>query len=274
MLDALDFNLPPQAKEALKRRRAAGMKTPEELRVEQANRVVGSLRGYDCPLCLNRGYSFYIGEGGYVTSKECSCMAIRKNLERVDKSGLSSMIDMYTFSTWTAEEQWQKDGGNAAWLYARKPTGWFFCCGSPGTGKTHLCTAICNELMGKGLSTKYMLWRDEAVKAKSIITESAGYQRLVEPLKRVKALYVDDLFKTKTGVDPSPGDVNLAFEVLNARYCNPNLITIISTELTIDELIRIDPAFGSRIYERSKGHSLDFTGRPNYRLRGMEARDQ
>ena len=265
MLDALDLKLPPKALEALKRRREC--KSASDCRVEMANSVKGALGGYDCPICLNRGYSFYLDNEGHMVSKECSCMAVRKSRKMIEKSGLMSMLTEFTFSSWIAEDQWQKDGGNAAWLFARKPHGWFFCCGSPGTGKTHLCTAICNELMQKGIPVRYMLWRDESTKAKSVITENAEYQSIVEPLKRIKVLYIDDLFKTKKGVDPSPGDVNLAFEILNARYNDKGKITIISTECTLSDLLRIDEALGSRIQQSSKGQSLDFTGRPNYRLR-------
>ena len=40
------------------------------------------------------------------------------------------------------------------------------------------------------------------------------------------------------------GDINIAFEIINYRYIN-DLITIISSELLLDEIINIDEATGS-----------------------------
>lgn len=60
-------------------------------------------------------------------------------------------------------------------------------------------------------------------------------------LKMVYVFYIDDFIK-ETVTD---ADINIAFELLNARYNDHEKLTIISTEKSIDE------ALGSRIYERS-----------------------
>lgn len=117
------------------------------------------------------------------------------------------------------------------------------------------------------MDTRYMLWRDVSVQAKAVVNDEEAYSKIVEPLKRVTVLYIDDLFKTGRGQAPTVGDVNLAFEILNARYNDSRKITIISTELPMEELLNIDEAVGGRIYERSKGNYLDFCGRENWRLR-------
>ncbi len=114
---------------------------------------------------------------------------------------------------------------------------------------------------------QYVLWRDMSVRAKAVVTDDEEYNRITEPLKRVKVLYIDDLFKTKDGTPVSPADVNLAFEILNYRYNDTGKITIISTEKTMDQLLEIDEAVGSRIYERSKEHWLNFCGKQNWRLK-------
>ena len=80
-------------------------------------------------------------------------------------------------------------------------------------------------------------------------------------LKSVPVLYIDDLFK---GAEtPTQGDLNIAFELLNHRYNNDSLYTIISTEKLLDDLIRIDEAIGSRIAERSKGHRIQLKPDPS-----------
>lgn len=121
--------------------------------------------------------------------------------------------------------------------------------------------------MNAGINTRYMLWRDVAVQAKANVNDDEVYADIVGPLKRVKCLYIDDLFKVGKGKPPTDGDVNLAFEILNSRYNDSSKLTIISTERTMEELLDIDEAVGSRIYERSAGYRLDFTGKTNWRLR-------
>ena len=42
-----------------------------------------------------------------------------------------------------------------------------FIGGQVGAGKTHLCTAMVGEFLKRGISAKYMLWRDDALKLKA-----------------------------------------------------------------------------------------------------------
>ena len=63
----------------------------------------------------------------------------------------------------------------------------------------------------------------------------------------------------------SDGDLNVAFELLNARY-NARKRTIISGERTIGAIMDIDEAIGSRIYERSKNGYCFETSPENWRL--------
>jgi DNA replication protein DnaC len=61
--------------------------------------------------------------------------------------------------------------------------------------------------------------------------------------------------------------VNVAFEIINYRYNNPNLLTIISSELSEDELLDVDEAIGGRIYERARTFSIAKDRKRNYRIR-------
>jgi len=193
-------------------------------------------------------------------------MAKRRSIKRIQRSGLSELLQRYTLDTWVEREPWQKSLADMVREYADNPSGWFFLAGRPGTGKTHLCTALCGGLMNKGLEVRYLLWRDFSARAKAIVNDEASYRHLVEPMKSVPVLYIDDLFKVGRAQSPTTGDVNLAFEVLNARYNNSALLTVLSSELTIESLLDLDEATGSRIYERSKGHYADLSTRANWRL--------
>ncbi|MBQ7347772.1 MAG: hypothetical protein IJW55_07430 [Clostridia bacterium] len=87
-------------------------------------------------------------------------------------------------------------------------------------------------------------------------------------LKSVKVLYIDDFLKVQRGQQPTPADINLAFEIINHRDVK-NLRTIISTERTIDDIISLDDAVGGRIYELAKGFgmSLAYDKSKNFGLR-------
>lgn len=234
-----------------------------------SNRQPGSLTGLDCPLCLNRGYTVVVDTRGNRRIRDCSCMAQRRALKNLERSGLAKVLDIYTFDTWQVREPWQGRFLQAAKEYAAVPEGWFCATGRPGTGKTHLCTAICGELLKRGVEVRYVLWRDFSTRAKAVVNDGDEYRALLDPLERVKVLYLDDLFKTGKGQAPTSADCNLAFELLNARYADPTKLTIISSELSMGELLDVDEAIGSRIYERSKhGHYVDLSGRANWRLGG------
>lgn len=238
-------------------------------RAEAFNRNPGNLEGYDCPECLNRGFSYKTDEEGHLISVRCKCMTVRNNQRRMEKSGLSDLLSRYTFEAWRTETDWQGEILRSAKRFSENPDGWFSVCGRPGTGKTHICTAICGELMKKGYDVRYMLWRDAATTLKAdSMRDAAAYSREIEPLKTVRVLYIDDFFKTGGGRPPTVMDVNLAFEIINARYNTDGLITIVSTERSLDELMRIDEATASRIYERTKQNRnfYNLAGKQNWRM--------
>ncbi|WP_270504720.1 hypothetical protein [Paraclostridium sordellii] len=73
---------------------------------------------------------------------------------------------------------------------------------------------------------------------------------------------IDNLFKGSI----SKSDVNIIFEIVNFRYFN-NVPIIISCEMGIDEILDIDEAVGSRLYEMSKSYLVKMEGNKlNYRI--------
>lgn len=246
----------------------------EDLRVKWSNDTPGDLTGYHCPDCLDKGFIIE-RRGVELVSVECECMVKRRNLRRIRQSGLSDMLSRYTFDAYQTQKNWQKTAKSLALDYANDPKGkWFVAAGTVGSGKTHLCTAICGDLMNSGMDVRYMLWRDESVKIKAAVNDQDAYNEIMRPLKKARVLYIDDFFKAgkdaKTGNPKiTEGDINLAFELLNARYNQRDCMTIISTELTMDQIMDVDSGVGSRIYERSKGYYLRIVGQDkNWRLNG------
>ena len=255
----------------------------ERFKVEDYNKSAGNRHeedGYNCPICNNKGnIRKFIEEpdGDYhIVQGDCKCVEIRNSIMRMKRSGLKDIIKDYTFDKFIATENWQKAIKDAAMEYANEPEGWFFLGGQSGAGKTHLCTAICREFLLAGKRVKYMLWRDDVVKIKGAVTDSEEYGKLIDQYKTIDVLYIDDLFKT--GKDnfnqvqkPTGADINVAFEIINYRYNNPKLLTIISSELTEDELLDIDEAIGGRIYERAKAFTIGKSRDRNYRIKGAVA---
>ena len=243
-----------------------------KMKVDSYNKTQGDLTGTDCPRCLNRGNQAYLREDGTMGFAPCSCMDARRSIWKMERSGLKNIIKEMTFERFQVSEAWQENIKASAMAYAQKPEGWLLFCGQVGSGKSHLCTAVCRYRLLQGDQVRYMPWREDVAQLKALMLDSQKRDGLITELKTAQILYIDDLFKTgkdASGVaNPTGADVGIAFEIINYRYIN-HLTTIVSTERTPEELLRIDEATASRIFERAKGYTLNIgrqEGR-NYRLR-------
>ncbi len=224
--------------------------------------------GIECPICGNHEYTWVVrdGERFYHT---CECKACRDNLRNIRTSGLAEQLERCTFESFETLEPWQKTAKGCVQKFTQdERRGWLLLSGQPGCGKTHLCTAAAGKFLEAGFSTKYMRWTEESVLLKACISNDMEYERRLRPFKSCQVLYVDDFWKTKRGAEPTPADVKLAFDLLDFRYCNRKLITLISTEWTVNQMLDIDDALGSRIYEMTKnGYRLAFSGaNKNWRI--------
>lgn len=258
--------------------------TPQEMaqyKVDMYNRDKGNLNetdGYNCEICLNKGYIMKaVEQRGYYyeTLVPCKCHNIRASIRRMKKSGLSNIIKDCTFDKFETTEQWQETVKGKAMRFVKdEKRQMFFIGGQSGCGKSHICTAICRELIYKGNNVHYMKWREEAPKLKAMINEPTYYEEM-QKLKTIKVLYIDDMFKTgkvNKAMVPTDADVSLAFELINDRYNDKNLITIISSELQLQHIIDIDEAIGGRIAEKSMPDyciNIKADKSKNYRTRGL-----
>ena len=224
---------------------------------------------YQCKLCGNKGYLFRV-ENGEAVARPCKCQGPRDSLRRMKRSGLENTIRNCTFASFWAAEPWQQKLLSAAKAFAADPKGWFYLGGQVGCGKTHLCTAIVRELLLAGMEARYFPWRDGVARLKGQLN-TEEYDAAMKDLKAVKVLYIDDLFKGGTADGrPSQADINIAFELLNHRYLDRGLIAILSSEWTVMELLEMDEAVGSRVYERASDYCLAITKDPakNWRMKG------
>ncbi len=235
--------------------------------VDRYNRQQGNLNaadGYDCKECLNRGdfaEAVRRGDGWFEVYHECRCMKIRRSIWRMQHSGLSMAIKEQKLSRFQADSEWQKRMLDAAKAYVRDGAergAWFFAGGQVGCGKTHLCTGIARELLLKGMELRVLLWEQESKRLKAIINEPE-FTGEMHKLEAAECLFIDDLFKPIRGengdLPTSAADLRLAFQLISYRYAN-RLPTIISSEKYLTEIMDLDEATGSRIYERAKGYTL------------------
>jgi len=145
---------------------------------------------------------------------------------------------------------------------------WLVLLGEPGCGKTHLIMVVANQLLSKGEAVLYFPYAEGLSELKDTFNKrgEASLEDRLRELRKVPFLVVDDLFKGREVVNGWPKEI--MFDILNYRYLNL-LPTAISSERKPTDLLRVDPAIGSRILERGKGHIAVADGDSyaiNYRL--------
>lgn len=144
------------------------------------------------------------------------------------------------------------------------------CIGQPGCGKTHVLTAVSNGLMRElQVPVLYFPFRDGMNNISA--DKFAQKDHIMAQMKEVDVLFIDDLFKPIGGkIDVKGWQAEIIFEVVNHRYLNKKPM-LISTELALDELIYIDEALASRIFEMATDHTVQIPKNMdnNYRLRKL-----
>ena len=217
----------------------------------------------NCTKCNNTGWVFLERDGKeYV--KECDCVKQRQSLARLERSGLSGLLEKYTFDRYEAKYDFQNDLLTKAEKYLNEKDKWFLVVGQSGSGKSMICTAICGELLKQGKEVRFMSWLTESVKLKQHINNAEIYEPLIEDYKNCEVLYIDDFFKNE---NLSSADLRIANEIINYR-CVANKRTLISSERLIGNLIEVDEAIIGRIIEMAEEYVTEIVGKEkNYRLR-------
>ena len=229
---------------------------------------------YKCEICHDNGWVEVDPETR--TVKKCKCTLAREAEERMKRSGLENALTTQTFETFKVNTDIQRQLSDMAHRYTEAVTDkdrrrpWMYIGGNPGSGKTHICTAVCGDLLTKkNIAVRYMQWVEEARKLKALVN-AEDFEEMLSDYINVSVLYIDDLLKQKSTDNPTftDADIKIAFTILNNRYLQ-NKPTIISTEWNlIDQLLTVDEGTFSRVYECSKGFTFYIPRDPanNYRL--------
>ena len=236
---------------------------------------------YDCEICRDELFISYKDEEGRLISKPCVCYARKQAEALLKKSGLADSVDRLTFDSFVTETPLQERMKSTAKEYLEellvlrgnreKKKPWMYIGGNPGAGKTHICTAVCGELLKNNIPVRYMQWVTESKPLKYSI-DNENFDDLISEYVNVPVLYIDDLFKQKYTPRPrfTDADIRIAFSILNNRYLMDKP-TIISSEWDLlDHLMEADEGVFSRVYERAKRYIVmiqrDIGN--NYRIQG------
>lgn len=237
-------------------------------RTDDFNSRTGDLNDYDCLVCKNKGVIAEYDKDDlseYMT--ECSCMKIRRTLQQIRESGLENQLRTCTFKSFETTDKFQQELKRLALEFIENENAFgIYIGGQSGCGKTHICTATAGQYIKRGKSVRYMTWRDDSVVLKSYVN-TPEYQDMINSFKQTDVLYIDDLFKQDEVKD---ADKKLAFEIIDCRIRN-RLITIISSEMYISELIEADEALAGRIIQICGKYKISVLRdrRKNYRLKDV-----
>ncbi|MCC2526916.1 ATP-binding protein [Bacillus halotolerans] len=233
---------------------------------------------YDCQRCKDQG-GYLSRQDGLEVWTMCSCMAERKVKRLLGASEITPAFRQLGFHEFRTQGKSQavKDAFECAKEFvadyeqikdSRKNS--IALLGQPGSGKTHLLTAAANDLMRKRhVPVIYFPFVEGFIDLKN------DFDLLEAKLNRIKqadVLFIDDLFKPVNG-KPRATDWQLEqmYSVLNYRYLNHKPI-LLSSELTIETLVRVDEAIGTRIYEMCSDYLVIIKGTAydlNHRLEGI-----
>ena len=242
--------------------------------LEERNKRVGNLTGYDCKVCLNKGYT-YIEVDDELRTKDCECLRERKILSNLKSNGLLNDFNIKTLENFKTPFKWQKTTKNKALEYLKTVNNeWFLICGVTGSGKTHIATAVSVELIKQGYDyhyTKFSIDLPRIAQGLNNFNDDVKVraEQELKRLEEVDLLYIDDLLKVNKYTEEVV--FQTLFTLINQRYIN-NKRTILTTERSLNDLINFDEAITGRIIERAKGFIIDETkgGKENnYRLRSV-----
>lgn len=234
---------------------------------------------YKCERCHDMGMWEPEYGKGWVP---CDCQKIRASERRIERSGLAKEIQEKTFKNFRVDTEWQRNLKDTAIAYGEayfeaKKTGgkipWFFVSGEPGSGKTHICTALCGAFLKREVSVVYMQWVTDSRRLRALVNDVDAFEEEIQPFLETDVLYIDDLFKQPSHSELRATDAEgkVVFDLLNRRMML-NKATIISTEWYLeDELMAFDAGTFSRAYMLAKGFTVNIERGmdKNYRLKGF-----
>lgn len=216
---------------------------------------------YQCEKCKDTGL-IKLEKDGQTKVMYCPDCKKKRDLGRwLSQSGVSkndyNRYKMTAFLTDTKESSRMADMARR-FLNDKnaKGIGYF---GRSGTGKTHICIAICQEMKKEH---HYWQYRTQIQRLKAVMYKDLDqYEELLKIPKTSTCLYIDDLFKGAwINGEMANQDLQIMFDIIDARYIN-GLQTIVSSEYKLNQIAGEDEAIGSRLYEMLNPYILHVSGK-------------
>lgn len=215
-----------------------------------------------CSMCDGSGFVRGDWKDGRREIKACPvCAAKAAHEARLKRSGISrSDYERHTLDSFKADTNEARRMKAAAEYYIAnaKPTQSIGFFGRPGTGKTHICIAICQAIKKPHYYWQYRAEIQKIKNAEYRLPEV--YDELIRKPSTAGFLFIDDLFKGAViNGGLSMQDKQIMFDIINRRYMN-QLPTIFSSELPLKKITEMDEGIGTRIEEMTGSYAIACTG--------------
>ncbi|MGG1712500.1 ATP-binding protein [Bacillus licheniformis] len=215
------------------------------------------------------------GEWKDTYSKQCDCVRRKRIARLMAVSGITEEFEKLIFGNFKTEGKPKliKDAYDCAVEYFKDfekirgdRSNSIALLGQPGSGKTHLLTAIMNNLIKK--KSVHCLYFPYVEGMGDLKKDFDQLETKLDAMRKVEVLFIDDLFKpvyvtTSEGRIKKPRATEWQIEqiqsIVNYRYLN-HLPLLVSSELTTDELLDIDEALGSRIHQMCRDYTVIIKG--------------
>ncbi len=240
---------------------------------------------YECPICQDNEFvieqresTITLSDGSTKqvmndTAVDCSCRAKRQVKRLMKSSQITDAFKQMTFKSFdtTGRPDVVQQMYAKAFEYTRsfaelmesKTRHNSLCLlGQPGVGKTHLLTAVSNNLLARGVAVQYFPWVEGI---NDLQSDFEAAKSKVFQMQQVQVLYIDDLYKGRD--KPTAWQLEQIFGIINYRYLN-NKPILISSERSIAQMCEFDEATASRINEMCKDYKVTIERdlKLNYRL--------
>ena len=235
---------------------------------------------YKCDICKDEGFIYFEKKDEYgnvyQTAKRCKCRIDEINENRIKQANVSELFAKCTFLNFKENSDKQKQVKRMCVEFYRQgideklgddeKAQFMLLCGQVGSGKTHLAVATMNNFIANSYKALYTNYKDLVRTLSQNAMDKDAYASEIKKCLEADILLIDDLFKSRNSSEITTAQLNYIYEIVNQRYANRQL-TIFTTEKSVQQLLDIDEAIGSRIVELAKKkYVVDMTGIANQRM--------
>ncbi len=234
----------------------------ETINVFLKNLKIEEKDNYNCPDCKDTGY-IVIEQIAYL----CKCTKLYNRLpEKLNNIFLENfLLDFYPKRAINPEKSKDTYYDKADRLlsdvkifvkdiaYSNKYVKGLFITGPIGSGKTHLVSAIYNQLKNDNVDIEFFVVPDLLEQGKADMFNENGSRDVFAKAKKAKVLILDDL----GAHNYTPWIINQLYSLINYRL-NNMLTTIFTTNLNLEDIdVRLDERIASRILELCNIYNLN-----------------